>query len=538
MPRILLTNARMILMPARVGMRRLIVALTCLLGIFAALPAPAETPLRFGVVAFRARMQTVAQWQPMAEYLATALDRPVELNVYTYSELEAAVAANAVDVVLTYPGHYVLLKHRSNLSSPVATQVTLEGQHRLASFGGVIFTRADESGIDNLVDLTGKRIAAVARDAFGAYQMQAFEMLDAGVSLPDANHLLITGPPQDSTVEAVLSGRADVGFIRSGVLEAMAREGKLDPRRIKIIHRQSLPSFPYASSTRLYPEWPVVVLAHVDASVARRLAVALFSLAPESAAARAAGIQGFVIPADYGGVDEMLRRLRVPPYDAPPTITLGDLWHRYAFWMVALGALLLLMAGTALGLWTQNQRVRRSAIQTRHAELRYRTLAAGSFEGIAVTNQGRLVDANERLLQMLGYSRDELIGSSVESLVCPEDRALTLPAIGQEHENQVQQRVIRKDGAIITVQTFGRDIEIDGATIRISAIRDVTARIQMEAEARALLRAVQDEEEKLSALLSSMSDEVWFAGQDKRFILDQSVGTPCPWAGYRGRGDH
>lgn len=41
--------------------------------------------------------------------------------------------------------------------------------------------------------------------------------------------------------------------VRTGVLEGMAREGKLDIKRIKVLNRQDLPDFPALVSTRFYP---------------------------------------------------------------------------------------------------------------------------------------------------------------------------------------------------------------------------------------------------------------------------------------------
>ena len=76
-----------------------------------------------------------------------------------------------------------------------------------------------------------------------------------------------------------MNGHAEVGFVRSGVLEALTREDKLDMVRVKVIHQQTLPTFPFASSTRLYPGWPVAVTRQFSERMDRQLAVALLSLA-------------------------------------------------------------------------------------------------------------------------------------------------------------------------------------------------------------------------------------------------------------------
>ena len=366
----------------------------------------AETSLRFGVLAFRPKPQAMTQWQPLADHLQDALGQHVELTVYNLDELESAVARGAVDIVFTTSGHFIALKHRYGLSAPLATQITRGDGHDLTSFGGVIFTRADQGDIERLQDLGDRRIAVPSMDFTGGYQMQSFELLDAGLPLPAPSRLLLTGLPQDLTVEAVLSGRADVGFVRTGILEALAREGKLDLRQIRVIHQVGTGDFPYIHSTRLYPEWPVVVMPHVDEHLGRRLAVALLSLPSDSAAARAAGISGFSIPADYNSVEAMMRRLRLPPFDGAPEFTLRDLWGRYTDLIVAaLGLATLLFAGIGAGLIIQNATVRRSQAQYRLQSQRVSEILWGTNTGTWEWNvQTGEVVLNERWAEILGYT--------------------------------------------------------------------------------------------------------------------------------------
>ena len=328
--------------------------------VMASLPAGAETALRFAVVAYRPLAQVQAHWQPLGPYLSDALERKVEVVVYTVTELEAAIRQGAVDAVLTNPGQYMELRHRYGASAPLATVVVREGLNELTSFGGVIFARADATGINTLADLKKKKVATISMTAFGAYQAQAYAMLEAGLSVPDKGDLLIVGESHDQVAAAVLDGRAEVGFVRTGVLEAMVREGRLDLSRLRILNRQNLPTFPYLSSTRLYPEWPVAVMPQVDDHMARRLTVALLSLEHSSTASRLSDIHGFTVPLDYSGVEQILRRLRMPPYDVAPEFTLTDLWSKYREWLLVMMVLAVWLLGLGVALVVQNRRVRQS----------------------------------------------------------------------------------------------------------------------------------------------------------------------------------
>jgi ABC-type phosphate/phosphonate transport system substrate-binding protein len=316
-------------------------------------PAIAEqhlTPLKLGVLAYRPKPQVTAQWQPVAAYIQSSLSRPVELAVYNHSELADVVAQRAVDLVITTANQFILLQHTAGLSAPVATLMMREGPYQLSAYGSTIITRADRGDIESLADLAGKRIAVVSLKAFGGYQMPVFELLEAGMPLPKGERLLVTGQPHDRVIEALLEGRADAGFVRSGLLESLAEKGLLDVNQFKVINRQNLPRFPYAVSTRLYPEWPVATMPQIDRETASRLAAILYLMPPEILGGSTSKLYGFGVPANYDGVETLLRRLRMPPFDLPPKITLLDLWYQYSWWIIILSALLLLLALASAGL--------------------------------------------------------------------------------------------------------------------------------------------------------------------------------------------
>jgi diguanylate cyclase (GGDEF)-like protein/PAS domain S-box-containing protein len=383
----------------------------------------AQEPLRFGMLAYRQKDLVATQWQPMAAYLTKAMGRPIEFTPYVYDELNDAIAKSQVDVVFTNPGHFILLQHRYGISAPLATQILQLGNNEVAAFGGAIIARSDASNINALADLSGKRIAVTDTFSLGGYQMQAFELLEAGVGLPQRTELKITGLPHDRVLEAVLDGKADVGFVRSGLIEALAREGKLDLNRVKVINRQNLPSFPFAVSTRLYPEWPLTVLPHVDEDTARQLTVALLSLGPDHIAARQAGLHGFTNTANYDGVDELLRRLRVPPYASAPELSVWDIWRKFKLWISATAVLFLLLLTSSAWLWRQSRSLRRSEmLLTRDIAERKQTetrlqLAASVFthtqEAIIITNAAnQIIEVNAAFTSITGYSREEALGQN------------------------------------------------------------------------------------------------------------------------------
>ncbi len=462
----------------------------------------AETPLRFAVLAFRPKAQALAQWQPLAENLERTLGQKVELSAYSYPELNSAMAAKAVDVVLTNPGHFVALSHQFHLSAPLVTLVSQEGPHALASFGGVIFTRADAAGINTLADLAGKRIATADTQSLGGYQMQAFELAERGQQLPIGGRLVLTGMPHDNAFEAVLAGRAEVGFVRSGVLEAMAQEGRLDPALVKVIHRQDLPTFPYASSTALYPEWPVAVTSQVEEQLARRLAIALLSLPAQSPAARSAGIHGFTVPANYGGVEAVLRRLRLPPFDAAPDFTLADMWRRHRPEIAAFAVLLLLLAATSAGLALQNRRVRQ-------ARLRFATLFEQSPEPMWIIADGRFIDCNPAGVRIFGHAdKVSLLARLPDSLSPPHQpdgeasrskAQRLLCAVAEGEPQRFEWVYLRADGSPFSAILSLMPTTLEGRPVSLAVGHDISDLKRAEEERR-LLEAQLHQAMKLESL--------------------------------------
>ncbi len=458
----------------------------------------AAEPVKIGVLAFRPKPQTMKQWRPLAVALKKALpEYDFVVEALTYSELNQAVATRQLDFVLTNSGHYVMLARRNGLSSPLATLALDEKDQAVTVFGGVIFCRAEQENINTLLDIKGKSVAAIDPESLGGYQMQAYELSRAGLRLPRDIKLLSTGMPHDTAVEAVLSGRAEVGFVRSGVLENLAREGKIDIKQLKIINRQNLPDFPMQISTQLYPEWPFAAMPHIEETIARRVAAVLFLLEDDKAAIHAMGIHGFVVPADYSSVEDMLRELRVPPFEIAPQVTLQDVWSHYRgeviAGLLAVGVILTLgviLLATLRRLTAKHQIVLRQQHSLQENEEKFRTVADYTpgweyWEG----PQHEIIYMNPSCEAITGYSRAEFIADPnlLMRVIHPDDRQpseIHRHDISNQEDGMLNFRVVRRDGGIRWIEhichpVWGNDGVFKGRRI---SNRDITERKRLEAE--------------------------------------------------------
>lgn len=482
-------NGRYYLDGKRAGLARLAAMIFVIwLCAVATKEAPAAEPVSIGILAFRPQPQVAQKWQPLEAYLHEAVpEHEFKLQPFSYVEMNEAVANRRLDFVLTNPGHYVQLARLSGLSSPLVTLARDIDGEPLRAFAGVIFTRADAVGIDTLQDLKGRRIAATSDSSLGGFQMQVGELLREGVKLPAQRNLLFTDMPHDAVVHAVLSGKAEVGFVRSGVLESLAAEGQLALEELKVVHPQNLAGLPFQASTRLYPEWPFAAMPQSDPELSRKVAAALLNLEAGGEVARQIGIHGFGVPADYSIVEDLLRELRLKPFEMLPRITVADVWNQYQWWIISLLLAGGLVTGLSIRLLLTRQQLARE--HERKAHVIWGT-GVGTWEWNVQTGETRF---NERWAEIVGYRLEELEPTNIEtwmSFTHPEDLEKSAAALnahfsGETDHYDCEARMRHRAGHWVWVLDRGRVVSRtrDGKPEWVAGTHlEITARKKSEAE--------------------------------------------------------
>lgn len=459
-------------------------------------PAFGEPTLTLGILGFRPAAEEQMRWQPLIDYLNAQIHGArLTAKVLGYNDLEAAIAAQAVDFVLTNPGHYVLMTHRNGLSSPLATLVPVEQGQALAKFGGVVFTAAERKNIQSLQDLRGQRIAITSTGSLGGYQAQAMALLQQGIRLPEDASLIKTDMPHDRVVTAVLSGQADAGFVRSGVLEAMAAEGKLDLKQIRVLGKRGVPGFPFALSTELYPEWTFAAMPTANGDIARQVTAALLGLPHDGPLAKHLGIKGFDIPADYEQVRATLEALRLPPYSEAPRFTLTDIWNRYRSQTITAALLITLIV--ILGLWLSvlNRRLTSAQQRAERQALEWRNFLTALGEGVfGVDREGRCTFINPTALALLEMAQADVLGRSIHALIHAASPKPPLPGsqscpvlmtLADGKTRNAEDNFITKSGNLLPVALTATSLNSDGELHGVVVVfHDISARKRLEASLR------------------------------------------------------
>ncbi|HSN62842.1 MAG TPA: EAL domain-containing protein [Azonexus sp.] len=370
-----------------------------------------DHPTRIGVLSFRDIEATRQQWAPLAEHLNQQISgRRFELVPLHLDDLNHAVEGGKIDFVLTQPEHYVMLRTRHGLAA-VATLMPLAGGLPVSRIGGVIVTRNGRGDIRELADLRERTVAAPHQNSLAGYRLQQWTLLQAGINLPDdLKGITFTGQSQDEVIRQVVNNQVDVGFVRTGLIESMIDEGKLDAGAIKVINPQYDPDFPLRRSTALCPEWPFLASGHVPEALVKAVVMALLQIKPDDPAALAGKFYGFSPPADYGALESMLLELDAHP-NRLAYFGLRDIIAKYSAAIVASLSIVLLLMLLAVVLLIRSKRRVAAALRERAAMLD--SLGEGLY---VIDRQGHCEFINPVALEILGLTRQEIVGKDQHRL--------------------------------------------------------------------------------------------------------------------------
>ncbi len=395
-----------------------------LVSLAAPLTSHAEQTLNIGVFAYGDKALLQTRLTPLADYLGESLPRyDIRMLVLDQQQIGTALLRHELDFLFTNPTHYIALREYNALSGAVATLVNIENGVPVPALGGVVLARAGRTDLVDLASLRGKTVAITGRHYLGGYAAPVEALREAGVDPLDVDFVAL-GPPHENVMRAVLEGEVDAGFVRTGMIERMISEERLEADALQVIARQHLPGFPFAVSTRLYPESPFVALPHVDPQTARRLTAALLALEPGDPAAVAAGIYGFAVPADYAPVERAMRALGLPPFDMTSAIGLSDVWSSFRLPISLLAVAVFLVLALSGALSVANRRI---ASARRETEVSARLLEREHSQLQTLLNSlpqvvwlrdadGVHLGCNRRYEQLIGWSEQAVIGRTTAEL--------------------------------------------------------------------------------------------------------------------------
>lgn len=270
----------------------------------------AVADITIGVLAPRGKLKSMNRWKDFGLYMQEQLGQPVKMLPLLPPEVVAAAANNQVAFMLTNPVHTVKLVEIHN-SQLLATLDKKSGP----IFAGVIVANKD-SGIKSSEDLKGKNVMSLKfRAAAGAYTFQAYHLFRKGIDPHKDFASMTAGKKQDDLVLAVKAGVIDAAFVRTGILESMEKEGKINMKEFQVIDQHGDDEIKLVHTTDHYPEWYFTSMKTTDPTLVKKAKQAVLSLNAEHPASNKAKINGFVEPVSLDGMVNALKALKIAPYN-------------------------------------------------------------------------------------------------------------------------------------------------------------------------------------------------------------------------------
>ena len=110
----------------------------------------------------------------------------------------------------------------------------------------------------------------------------------------------------------------------------------------------------------------------------------------------------------------------------------------------------------------------------KESEERFKALHNASFGGITIHDKGLILECNQGLSEITGYSVEELIGMDGLLLIAPGSRDLVMRNIVSGYEKPYEAMGLRKNGEEYPLRLEARSVPYKGRNVRTVEFRDIT----------------------------------------------------------------
>ncbi len=143
------------------------------------------------------------------------------------------------------------------------------------------------------------------------------------------------------------------------------------------------------------------------------------------------------------------------------------------------------------------ERLKQAKKNAEESELRFKALHNASFGGIAIHDNGLILDCNQGLSEITGYAFEELIGMDGLLLIAEQFRGKVRNNIKEGFQKPYEVMGVRKNGEVYHLRLEARNIPYKGQPVRAVEFRDITRQKQDEF-------TIKESEEKLKFLFDNM----------------------------------
>ncbi len=155
----------------------------------------------------------------------------------------------------------------------------------------------------------------------------------------------------------------------------------------------------------------------------------------------------------------------------------------------------------------------------RESEERFKALHNASFGGITIHDKGLILDCNQGLCDITGFSMEELIGMDGLLLIAEEAREMVMANILAGYDEPYEAIGVRKNGDKYPLRLHAKNIPYKGKQVRVVEFRDITERKNVE-------QALKESEEHYRSLFDSTPNPILVYDPEKdRFVNANPAAT-------------
>jgi PAS domain S-box-containing protein len=172
-----------------------------------------------------------------------------------------------------------------------------------------------------------------------------------------------------------------------------------------------------------------------------------------------------------------------------------------------------------LELKLQNEELRLLKEIAQESDIRFKELHNASFGGIAIHDKGIILECNQGLSDITGYTRDELIGMDGLKLIAEKSRNQVTEHIQNGFEKPYEEFGLRKNGEEYPLRLEARNVPYNGKIVRTVEFRDITDQKQFELEIIKAKEVAEKNEIFYNSILNKMGDPVFVKDENSRLLL-------------------
>ncbi len=229
----------------------------------------------------------------------------IEIRQYSSRALEHAIKTKDVDAFIASSGFYWRMIPFG--ARDVATMITRKSPDPNHTSAIAFITKRENTSIETLEDMRGKRLSASYPSAFMGYRIGLAEIAAHGYD-PEkffSSVSFTNAPGIEPIAQKVLDNRADVAFVQSCWLESLPEDER---SRYRVIAPVDNAESACVRSTAAYPNITVAVLREAPAGAAREIAKVLLSMPADENGER------WGLATNFQSIDRVYRLLKIEHY--------------------------------------------------------------------------------------------------------------------------------------------------------------------------------------------------------------------------------